>query len=334
MHKMHADNERIIFKLLKLLSDNRQHSYMQLGSELSCTTITLLKYIQRLTELGVTISEVKGLGIIWSHPFSLLNKESLFSYLREFQHEFSVYTFDILESTSKYLALNKSSYLEENRIPVIACELQTKGRGTSNRQWYSNLGGSLTFSLMWRFTRRIEHIQTLSLVLGICLVRVLRKITQTEIYLKWPNDIIFAKKKFAGILTECRSVDNNILVSIIGIGINFKLPPNPAIMSDYGVTDLFEITGQYLDRNQILAYLLVELREILIAYEQFGFIYFRKEWENYHYFQGQPVTLKSVDALTTSGVVSGISVDGSLVLKTDLGNKAFGMGEISIKTND
>ncbi|SEN22113.1 biotin--[acetyl-CoA-carboxylase] ligase [Nitrosomonas marina] len=331
---MHAHNEAISFKLLKILSDKRLHTYIQLCSDLGCTTLTLFKYIKRLTELGVTISQVRGLGFIWPRPFILLNKVSLLESLRELQHEFSVYTFDLLESTSTYLALNKLSYLQEKRIPVILCELQTKGRGTSNRHWYSNLGGSLTFSLLWRFTRRIQHIQTLSLVLGISLVRVIRKISHTDIYLKWPNDIIFEKKKLAGILTECRSVDKELLVSIIGIGINFKLPPNAVILSNYGVTDLFEITGQTLDRNQILAQLLIELREILIAYEQFGFVYFRREWESYHFFQGQPITLKSVDASTISGVVSGISVDGSLILNTDSGHKAFSMGEISIQLSD
>ncbi|MCB1949695.1 MAG: biotin--[acetyl-CoA-carboxylase] ligase [Burkholderiales bacterium] len=320
--------------LLKILSDKKIYTYKSLSAELSCTTIALSKYISELTLQGIEISHVYGTAICWPRPFIWINEISINSYLYNISHHFNLIKFNLLDSTNSYLLRNKSFYLKQKRIPVIVTEWQTNGRGTRNRNWLSNLGGSLTFSFLWCFTPHVRNIHTLSLILGVGLVRVFRKLKLPNIYLKWPNDIIFNKRKFGGILTECSTNGHHSITAVIGVGINFKLASNLVESLDYPVADLFDITGQQVDRNRILALLLTELRNILSTFEKKGFGFFRDEWVSYHAYHGQTVILKFWDGSIFEGVVDGVLNNGSLVLSTASGQKVFSMGEISMKAKD
>lgn len=237
----------------------------------------------------------------------------------------------MLDSTNSYLIRNKSVYLKHGTIPVIVSELQTKGRGTSNRNWFSNLGGCLTFSILWQYKHKIQHLPSLGLVVGVSLIRVFRNLALTSVHLKWPNDLLYKNKKFGGILIECNTNEQISTAVIIGIGVNFKLSSNLASLVDYAVTDLYEITGYMLDRNQILALFLIELRHVLNTFENYGFHVFRNEWQSYHIYQGQNIVLRLPNRLNVEGIVDGVQDDGSLTLITSSGRKNFNVGEISLR---
>ncbi|SER60732.1 BirA family transcriptional regulator, biotin operon repressor / biotin-[acetyl-CoA-carboxylase] ligase [Nitrosomonas sp. Nm51] len=323
-----------LFHLLRILSDKKIHTFKSLSAELNCSSFTLFKYISDFSFHGILITQIKGVGICWRLPFIWIDEDSLNSYLNKFSYLFNLIKFDLLDSTNNYLIRNKTFYLKHIRIPVVVAEWQTSGRGTKNRDWFSNLGGSLTFSFLWRFTRNSQNIHALSLVLGVSLVRVLRRLLLPNIFLKWPNDVLYNNKKLAGILIECSTSSHNSVAAVIGIGINFKLAPNLAKFMDYAVADLFGMAGHQIDRNRILALLLIELRNVLIVFEDHGFSFFRKEWMRYDAYHGQAVVLKFPDGSIAEGVVEGVQNDGSLVLRTVSGRKIFSMGEISIRAKD
>ena len=325
-------SEYFFFRLLRVLSDGKVHTFKALTIQFNCSALYLLKSIRVASRYGIEIDLISGLGVCWSQRFIWINEESIKSYLGKHRELFNVLRFDLLDSSNTYLIENKDSLLKKTQIPVIIAELQTQGRGTRQRSWFSNLGGCLTFSFLWKFNHGVKHISTLSLVLGVCLVRVLQRLLLTSIYLKWPNDILFHGKKFAGILVECRTINHSI-EAVIGIGINVKLTPNLKDLIDYPVTDLCEITGKNFDRNHILVLLLNEFYDALNIFEINGFHPFRDEWESYHAFHGKPVVLNFSDGTSFEGNVDGIRDDGSLVLTTDSEQKAFGIGEISLKAS-
>ena len=68
------------------------------------------------------------------------------------------------------------------------------------------LGESLTFSFLWRFTRGAAGLSGLSLVVGVALIRTLKKLNIHQALVKWPNDILVGVdgqyRKLAGILIE------------------------------------------------------------------------------------------------------------------------------------
>ena len=141
------------FKLLSVLSDGKIHSYKTLTSKLNCTSLSLFESIRVVSNHGIEIKQINNTGIYLIQPFGWIwiNEKAVYSYLREQRELFNLTKFDLLDSTNNYLNRNKPFYLKYVSTPVIVSELQTKGRGTNNRSWLSNLGGSLTFSILWKF---------------------------------------------------------------------------------------------------------------------------------------------------------------------------------------
>ena len=64
------------------------------------------------------------------------------------------------------------------------------------------------------------------------LKKLISKIVLKKIKIKWPNDLIFNKKKFCGILQEVIKFDNFDFL-IVGIGINTnEVPQNKKLPID------------------------------------------------------------------------------------------------------
>lgn len=205
------------------------------------------------------------------------------------------------------------------------------GRGRMQRKWLSGLGTGLTFSLKWTFPSTVVNLPSLSLLISLAVIRALRRCAPVDIKVKWPNDVICGSKKLAGILIEGRhDAATGAFVAIIGIGINFKLPNEIKLGIAKEATDLYEMTGQMLDRNLILGVLLDELIDILKRFEVSGFAPFKIEWINHHAYQGKSVKLLMPNDEEVFGTITGINDDGSLCLQTTAGIRSFSVGEISL----
>ena len=76
------------------------------------------------------------------------------------------------------------------------------GRGRRGRVWTAVAGGSLTFSLGWRFEQGAGFIAGLSLAVGVAVVRALEAEGFAGVELKWPNDLVYRHLKVGGILVE------------------------------------------------------------------------------------------------------------------------------------
>jgi len=107
---------------------------------------------------------------------------------------------------------------------VVATLNQTGGRGQGSSSWESEPGKNLTFSIILRPTF-IPPAQQFILNQAISLglrdgVESISKIDGFKI--KWSNDIYFDRFKIAGILIENRIIENNLSVSVVGIGLNLN----------------------------------------------------------------------------------------------------------------
>lgn len=265
----------------------------------------------------------------------LLNLESLIKYLYPESKKFILQIFDSIDSTNSFLTnFLKNKQLSDNAdlIYVVAAELQTKGRGRNGHVWCSGFGESLTFSLSWSFKEySIPQLSSLSLIVGVAIIRVLKYFSIEGVSLKWPNDVLMNRFKVAGVLIELRSGIKKSYQTVIGIGINFNLSKDTKSCIDCGVTDLFEITGKLLDRNLILSALLIEIKNTIFDFERFGFSYFKKEWISYHAYEGKGVCLKLPNNRIIRGVVNGVNDNGAICLTTDSGREMFDVGEISLR---
>ena len=68
-----------------------------------------------------------------------------------------------------------------------------------------------------------------------------------KIKIKWPNDLLFEKKKICGILQET-VIEAKKKFLIVGIGINTNLDPNN---SGFSSTSLKKITNKNIDNKKL-----------------------------------------------------------------------------------
>ena len=140
---------------------------------------------------------------------------------------------------------------------LITTEKQTNGRGRIGKKWIS-LKGNLFITLFFEFDQKKINFKQFAVLNAFLLKKVISKIILKKIKIKWPNDLLFNKQKFCGILQEVIKLDNfNYL--IVGIGLNTNtVPQNKSFKS----TCLKNILNKKIDNQKIL-------KKIVIAYEKF-----------------------------------------------------------------
>lgn len=105
-------------------------------------------------------------------------------------------------------------------VAVLALE-QTHGRGRGERAWRSDPGVGLWVSWVGAVDR--TRLPTLPSRVGVTLCEALESVGVRGIGLKWPNDLLCARRKLGGIL--CRSlVRGERALAVCGFGINLDNP--------------------------------------------------------------------------------------------------------------
>jgi BirA family biotin operon repressor/biotin-[acetyl-CoA-carboxylase] ligase len=102
----------------------------------------------------------------------------------------------------------------------VVAEEQTSGRGTKGRHWFSAKRKGLYLSIILYPSH--SHISLLPLVAGLAVKDAIFEALSIEIKLKWPNDILWHKKKLGGILCESGFMGDQVHYVILGIGLNVK----------------------------------------------------------------------------------------------------------------
>lgn len=235
----------------------------------------------------------------------------------KFMSPLTIHRFDSLDSTNLYL-----KNLKEKKLPIIALtETQTAGRGRFNRQWASPYAENIYFSQKIKVNCNLEQLKGLSLVVGLALIDSLTPLKIENIKLKWPNDLIYKDKKLAGILIESNLNKDNIYELIIGIGLNVN--SNTAIkpLSDKPHCSLYDIKEIQLDRNSLVANLIISLTNHLNQFLTLGLSHFFEKWQSVDYLQGKNIRLSQIGNKTSlEGEALGIDAEGQLIIKDKEGN--------------
>jgi len=95
---------------------------------------------------------------------------------------------------------------------VIVADIQKAGRGRRGNVWLSPRGGLYASIILW-------SDPLLSLRVGVAVACALQRL-EMDVRLKWPNDVLVADKKIAGILIEATGE-----TSVVGIGVNIDSSP-------------------------------------------------------------------------------------------------------------
>ncbi|MGZ5698982.1 MAG: biotin--[acetyl-CoA-carboxylase] ligase, partial [Usitatibacter sp.] len=275
----------LTFLALRRLADGRFHSGEDVARSLGRSRATLSEALKRVPELGIEIFSVRGKGYRLAEPIEFLDS-TLVSEARA-GARLRLQVVDEIESTSTRLLELAAAGAASGTC--LAAEWQSAGRGRRGRSWVSSLGGSLTFSLLWRFERGAGHLGGLSLAVGEVVARVLRECGVERVQVKWPNDVVSDFRKLAGILVETSGEMQGPSVAVIGIGVNYRLCESVLDRIDQPVTDVVQCSPAAASRSELLARLLASLARGLDAFERDGFAASREAWRAMHAYQGRRV---------------------------------------------
>ncbi len=317
----------LTFPILNLLADGQFHSGEVLAQRFKVTRATIWNAIQHAESLGVEVFSVRGRGYKLPQAIELLDKNLVLAAIGEQRAWFNLQILDEVTSTNTYLMQQKGSA----HATCVAAHMQTHGKGRRGRTWVSQLGASLTFSLLWRFQCGAAALSGLSLAVGVALMRALNALDVNDAQLKWPNDVLVDGKKLAGILIELQGDLEGPSAAVIGVGINLNLPKNVLDSIDQPAIDLVNTRHKPINQNELLGLLLKHLADVLSSFETQGFIGLREEWLSYHAYENKPVRMLLPNGTDMHGIVKGVADDGILLVQTSLGLQRFSAGEISLR---
>lgn len=317
------------FQTLRLLADGDFHSGETMARALGVTRSAVWYGIREITGAGFQVEKVHGRGYRLERAVSLLDAECIRRDPGVHAAGITLEICDTVDSTNTRLMLRVAQGARSGL--VLAAETQTAGRGRRGRVWQSAIGSTLTFSLLWRFAQGARELAGLSLAVGVALARALRAAGARDAQLKWPNDVVLPGGKLAGILIEMQGDVLGPSAAVIGIGINVRADPRVYAAVDQPVADLEAATGAAVERNRLLASLLVELAAVLEGFAAGGFAPLREEWQALHAHQDQAVCLTLPDGQQLSGRVRGVADDGVLLLETAAGITRHHSGEVSLR---
>ncbi len=207
---------------------------------------------------------------------------------------------------------------------LVVADAQTAGRGRGGNRWWTG-GGSLAFSLL---IDPVAHglprqpVSQASLAAGIALIDAVSVwLGDTIIGLHWPNDVFAAGRKLAGILIDVLPDGRHI----VGVGLNvnntFSAAPDEVRLR---ATSLIELSGQTLDRTEILI-LFLRAFEGMLAQLATNPAELGCRFDRCCLQIGHDLTIELANRRTT-GRCAGIAPDGALLLDTLSGRQKFYSG--------
>lgn len=301
-------------KIISLLNNKQEYlSGEELSSSLKVSRQALWKHINFLRELGYDIAAVPHLGYrLISVPDRLYDFQ-VYQGLKTKSFGRKILYFDTLSSTmdmATQLALKGAG-----EGTVVLAEAQTKGRGRLGRIWHSPKYKGLYFSLILRPSISLDKASIITLLAGVSICEAIKELSELDLQIKWPNDILMHNKKLGGILTEIKAEVDEVNYIIIGVGLNINNDSKSLIS---GSTSLKENKASYPSRLKILQEVLYRLELNYQVLGKKGAKPIIDKWRQFAVTLGRRVKVYS-HREHLEGEAFDIDSDGGLLIRNDSG---------------
>lgn len=209
-----------------------------------------------------------------------------------------------LEST------NKTALYGSGEGLLVVADAQTAGRGRLGRTWQSPPGLNLYFSLLLMPRRPREQWGTLPLAVGVGVARALAELG-FEPCLKWPNDVLLAGGKAAGILLES---DGSRVVAGVGLNVNQRDFPR-----ELRASSLALVSERSWPRSQVLSCVVEQVWNCYAIWSRQGPAAVLAEWRKFDILLGEFVSVR-IDGEVLQARAVDVADDGQLVLEDRQGH--------------
>ena len=151
---------------------------------------------------------------------------------------------DSVDSTNEEMKRRLKHQNSLENFDAVVANFQTKGKGQREAIWESDYGKNLTFSFYFQPNNLyVFDAFKLNQAVSILISDYLKNLGLKAVQIKWPNDIMVNHKKICGILIENTLIKNELLHSIIGVGLNVN---QSTILSNNNSTSISnEMQEQY-----------------------------------------------------------------------------------------
>jgi len=290
-----------------------------LGERLYISRTAIWKHIGALKEDGYVIESSRKRGYLLREiPDALLQNEIRENLKTRILGKSNIYHFNSTDSTNVMAEHFASEGAAEGDI--VVAEYQTQGKGRKGRSWFSPAGEGIYVSIILRPRISPHEAPKLTLMASVAIAEAIAACVPVDAAIKWPNDILIAGKKVAGILTEIKAEIDKIHHVVVGVGINVNTSYEsfPLDIRD-NATSLFRETGNKISRTFILKTCLECLEKQYEILQNQGFTPILEQWKQLSEMAGKKIT---VDVLDTSyaGIVEDVNEDGYLIIRDQEGN--------------
>ncbi|MGH6985916.1 MAG: biotin--[acetyl-CoA-carboxylase] ligase [Caulobacteraceae bacterium] len=194
----------------------------------------------------------------------------------------------------------------------ITARRQTAGRGRRGRAW-STQEGNLAASFLFTSERPPLEASQVSFVAALALADFARTyVDPTLVAIKWPNDLLLAGRKAAGILVESGPSATSALWVVVGFGFNLASAPK-------GLTPPATALSAHMASPppgpaEALRALAPAFEAWRRVWEERGFASIAEAWTQRAKGMGEPC-LARLSAGDIEGVAEGLESDGALRLR-------------------
>jgi BirA family biotin operon repressor/biotin-[acetyl-CoA-carboxylase] ligase len=303
--------DRRIDSLLALLSDNAMIviSGAKIAREIGVTRGTVWRWVQKLRELGVRVKGHPRTGYQIEQVPDVLAPKLLRRRLPNGPLGKRIHHFFKIDSTNS-VAMALGDQGEPHGSLVIA-EEQTKGRGRAGHSWHSEKTNGIYMTVLLRPPISPQQAPLLTLAAGLAVREAILEQTGLAPDLRWPNDLLFGRKKFCGILTEMNAEQDRIHFVAVGIGVNVNHERVPDALSSIA-TSLRMETKRAQSRIEIVTKLLRHLDSYYNRFLSEGPAAIVENFSKVSsYARGKRVRI-TADTETYTGITEGLDPGGLL----------------------
>ncbi len=201
---------------------------------------------------------------------------------------------------------------------------QTNGKGQRGASWESETGKNLTFSLILKPSfLALSHQFFLNVISSLAVRDTVAHFLQTEVKVKWPNDIYLNDNKLAGILIQNTIKKDRFGYSIMGIGLNI----NQTIFSDKKAISMKNHTSQEYSVEAVLNNLLSSIESYYLRLRNNELEALNELYIAHLYRVGEEHSYKTAHD-TFRGVLKGIDESGNLKIESEGLVRVFSFKEV------
>jgi BirA family biotin operon repressor/biotin-[acetyl-CoA-carboxylase] ligase len=300
-------------ELLAALASGEAVSGAQLAERAGVTRAAIWKQVETLRARGVPVEARGAAGYRLPWPVQLLDASRIRAALpRACASRLGALEVHWeLDSTSSELQRRLD---EAADLSMVLAETQTAGRGRRGRGWLSPPGLNLYLSCLKRFDRGFGALSGLSLAVGTMVLRAIESLGIEGAGLKWPNDVLAADGKLAGVLVELSGEYQGPCAAVIGVGLNLRLTDALRAQAGQPACDLAALAGELPERNLVAARLIAALVEGLREFERHGFAPFVEDYARHDLLAGRALRLSGAQG-QFEGTGAGVDARGALQVR-------------------